>query len=211
MLITLPDYDDVTKYLHVWNQDVIKAAERNSLEPILSKGKNVVRSQISKIIESKDPKLIILNGHGDFDRVLGHQHEPIIILGENENLLKDRIVHAFTCSSARELGKKCKAKAFIGYSDLFFLCVDRFSINRPREDKFAGPVLECAIEAPLQLAKRKTAKEAFESSQVLYGKWIDEFTVSNSKYTTEELQLILPILHWNKLSQTLHGDPEARR
>jgi len=103
-----------------------------------------------------------------------------------------------------DLGKNCKAKAFIGYRGNFWLCIDRFSLSRPLEDKLATPVMISALDAPNQLLKGKEPKEAFEMSQEAYNKWIFEYTHSESKYTTEELQLILPVLFVNKILQVLY-------
>ena len=90
------------------------------------------------------------------------------------------------------------------------LCMYRHSTNRPLEDKLATPIMECAMEAPKQIAKKKTVKEAYGKSQDKYKEWIDEYTLSSSKYTTEELQVILPCLMWNKSCQVLYGDENAR-
>ena len=81
--------------------------------------------------------------------------------------------------------------------------MDQFSLSRPLKDRFAAPIIKSALEAPEQLLKGKAPHEAFEASQNMYQKWIDEFTHSESKYTTQELQLILPILHTNKSLQVL--------
>src|SRR3989344_4043545 len=210
MLVTMPDHDLATKYASTWSQQVIDIAEVNGIKPILIKGKNVNKLHVETTINDKNPDFILFNGHGYEDTIAGHNFEPIIIFGENRQLLKNRIIHAFTCSSGKILGKNCEAKAFIGYDDWFFLCMYGHSTNRPLEDKLAIPVMECAIEAPKQIAKRKTVKEAYDKSQEKYQKWIDEYTLSSSKYTTEELQLILPCLMWNKTCQVLYGDNDAK-
>lgn len=131
-------------------------------------------------------------------------NDELIVLGENDYLLNGKIVHALACDAGMTLGKECKAKAFIGYVGKFWLCLDRFSLSRPLEDRFATPVMISALEAPRQLLKGKEPKEAFEASQKIYDKWIDEYAHSESKYTTEELELILPVLHINKSLQVLH-------
>ncbi|MBS3056194.1 MAG: hypothetical protein J4473_02035 [Candidatus Aenigmarchaeota archaeon] len=211
MLITMPDFDLPTSYITKWSEKLVKIGEKNGLTPIVLKGKNVNKNHITYSIMSKNPKLLIFNGHGSSDSITGQDNEPIIILGENDNLLESKIIHAFACNSAKDLGFKCRAESFIGYNDWFWLCMDRFGTNRPLDDKFAQPLLESAIEAPLQLVKRNTTGEAFEKSQQKYQEWIDKFTISSSKYTTEELQLILPLLTWNKSIQVIHGNRNAKR
>lgn len=211
MLITLPDYDITTYYLSAWSKRIIRVAKKNDLEPVILEGENATRSSVASNIGSKNPKFLAFNGHGSDKSIEGHNGETLIELGENHKLLKDRIVHSISCSSGRKLGKNCGAKAFIGYNDVFWLPMYRFSTASPLEDKLATPVMKSALEAPVQLAKRKDAKTAYEKSQETYKKWINEYTDSSSEYTTEELQIILPCLHWNMVVQSLEGDPKAKR
>jgi hypothetical protein len=195
------------RYLSSWSEEILMPiAERVGIIPIISKGKNATRSHVSSNIKSKNPKFIFFNGHGTSASIMGQypERETLINLGENDELLKDKIVHALTCNAGHELGIKCPAKAFIGYKSYFWLCMDRFSLNRPLEDKFASPVLLAAMEAPSQLLKGKTPKDAFEMANQSYQKWIDKYTHSESKYTTEGLELILPILHINRSCLVLH-------
>ena len=210
MLVTLPEHDLATLYSSKWSKEVIDVAERNGIHVTSIEGSNVTRNRVERAITSNKPMFLMFNGHGSDSMIAGHDFEPIIILGDNDNLLKDKIVHAFTCSSGRTLGARCGASAFIGYSNWFIMCIDGNSTNRPLEDRLASPIMQCAMEAPKQLAKKKTAREAYEQSQAKYQRWIDEFTLSSSKYTTEELQLILPCLMWNKTCQVLYEDNDAK-
>jgi hypothetical protein len=205
ILLTLPDHDDLTRYASAWSEKILlDTAERVGIKPIIVKGKNVVRSHITQNINSKNPKFLFFNGHGSSTCIGGYGTEKLIVLGENDSLLNNKIVHVLACNAGMDLGKNCKAKAFIGYRGNFWLCMDRFSLSRPLEDKLAAPVMISALEAPNQLLKRKEPKEAFEMSQEVYDKWIFEYTHSESKYTTEELQLILPVLFVNKILQVLY-------
>jgi len=210
MLITLPKHDLVTTYVSEWSCAVIKSAQKNGINSIIISGPSVTRSEVEKMIKEKSPKFLDFNGHGSDTIIAGHNNEPLIILGENDHLLREKIVHSFTCNSARRLGRSCSSDAFIGYSNKFFLCMNRFFTTRPLKDNYAGPVLESALEAPNQLVKGKTAKESYDKSQEKYQKMIDKYTLSNSKYTTEELTLILPVLEWNKRCQVLHGNGDIK-
>ncbi|MBI3413037.1 MAG: hypothetical protein HY051_03090 [Candidatus Aenigmarchaeota archaeon] len=70
--------------------------------------------------------------------------------------MEGKIVHVIACDAGMSLGKECKSKAFIGYIGNFWLCMDRFSLSRPLEDKFAAPIMISALEAPNQLLKGNT-------------------------------------------------------
>ena len=211
MLITLPDHDTPTRYISAWVQKiVIPVAERNNIVPHILKGKAVTKSKITEILTNETIQFASFNGHGDDKTITGYDYEPLITFGENHDLIKGKIVHAFACNSGKVLGKKCKSKAFIGYDNSFMLVSDYMSETRPLKDKFATPIINCALEVPLQLVKKKTAKEAYEKSQETYQKMIDEYTISSSKYTTEELYAILPVLLWNKKCQVRHGELSAK-
>lgn len=210
MLITLPDSNLTTCYLSAWSEQIVELAHKNGITPIPIRSKNVTFWCIKQNIESKNPNFLVFNGHGSEISICGQDNRPLITLGENEYLLDSKIVHALSCSCAKELGKKSKAKAFIGYDDLFWLYFDGNKTTTPLKDARVKPILESALEAPKQLVKGKTAKEAYEKSQEMYQKNIDELTLSSSKHTSDEIQVILPFLHWNKNCQRLFGDPNAK-
>jgi len=210
MLITLPDFDETTSYLSAWSEDIIRTAERNNIRPIPIRGRKVTRSRVEAALKKHNPSFICFNGHGSDIAVGGHDNEPLITLGKNDSLLDSKIVHALSCSAARELGKNCKACAFIGYDGIFWLYMDGNKVTRPLQDRKVKPILESALEAPKQIVKRKTAGEAFEKSQEKYQKFIDELTLSSSKHTADELQVVLPFLHANKNYQRMFGDKNAR-
>jgi len=210
MLITLPDSDLTTSYLSAWSEEIITIAEKNGIKSIPLRGHRATQSHVDKTIRSKNPSFLVFNGHGSDTSICGQNDKPLITLGENENLLDSKIVHAVSCNSAKKLGKECKAKVFVGYDSIFWLYMDGNKTSKPLKDMKVKPILESALEAPKQIVKRKTAGEAYEKSQEKYQKHINELTLSSSKHTAEELQVILPFLHWNKNCQILHGDPSAR-
>lgn len=210
MLITLPDHDITTFYLSKWSEEIIKIAEKNGMNITLINGPKVNVSYVTRMINTKEPSILLFNAHGSDTTIGGQNNEPIIELGKNDKLLNSKMVHVVSCNSARKLGKKCGAKSFIGYDDIFWLYMDGNKTNKPLKDEKVKPILESALEAPKQIIKRKSAGEAYEKSQKMYQKNIDELTLSSSKHTAEELQVILPFLHWNKDCQKLYGDPNAR-
>lgn len=209
MLITMPNFDITTKYLYAWNERVIKVAENNAIKVVSIRGRNVTKSHIESDIKKNNPRFLYFNGHGTSKAIFGQNDEPLIVLGENDDLLKSKIVHSVTCDSGRGLGEKCKADSFIGYDSWFFLPMNEFSIMNPIKDEWAKPILESALEVPIQILKRKSTKEAFDKSQEKYQKWIDEFTISSSKHTTAEIQLVLPCLFWNNFWQKIHGKGDS--
>jgi hypothetical protein len=70
--------------------------------------------------------------------------------------------------------------------------------------------MESALEAPYEIIKGRTVKEAYDASQKKFENWINEYLWNREKYTTEELQRVLPFLIWNKQHQKLIGNGEAK-
>ena len=51
------------------------------------------RQEFESVIVKKDPSLILLNGHGGENYVMGHDGEILIAAEENHKLLKDKIFY----------------------------------------------------------------------------------------------------------------------
>lgn len=211
ILITLPDFDPTTKYISEWNKSIIVPAMlRNCRDNHILEKQKANRSHVKYTIEKENPRLLIFNGHGDDDCICGHNNEILIKLGENDNLLDSRIVHSFTCSSAGQLGVKSKADAFVGFDDKFLFWMHRSSETKPLRDPLATPQIKSAITVPFEIVKGRSVNEAYDISQTAYASLIKEYTWNSSKYTTEEIQRVLPFLIWNKMHQKMIGNGNAK-
>lgn len=211
ILITLPNFDPTTKYISVWNKDlIIPVMLKNSRSNLILEKKQASRSHVEYTIEKENPRLLIFNGHGDVDCICGQNNEILIKLGENDNLLNSRIVHSFTCDSANKLGISSKAEAFVGFNDKFFFWMSRTSVSRPLKDHLATPQIKTALIVPFEIIKGKSVDEAYNMSQNTFDSLIVEYTLNSAKYTTEEIQRVLPLLIWNKIHQKKIGNGNAR-
>lgn len=117
-LITRPIHDDSVTYLDFWSKDIINFADDHNIKHSELRDKKAVKEEVTKFLEKRKPGLIIFNGHGTEDTIFGHKNQPLITSGENDVLLKDKIVYAIACDCASKLGvtavdKGCKS--FIGY------------------------------------------------------------------------------------------------
>ncbi len=211
ILLTLPDYDATTHCVSEWNKNtLIPIINRNSLSHKIISNYRVNESHVSYTIKKENPRFLIFNGHGADDCICGHNDEVIIKLGNNDNLLDSRIVHSFTCSSSSKLGRNSKADVFIGYDDVFVFWLDGATTTKPLKDRFATPQMRSALIVPEELLKGRTAKEAYDASQKVYSDFIDEYKWNSHKYTTEEIQKILPLLMWNKMNQKIIGNKNSK-
>lgn len=168
ILITRPDYDIATHYLSVWATQTISSAEAHGFS-ISDLDKNKATSKrFAGVITQMNPSLVILNGHGDEETVLGHDQAPIVKYGINQQLLSGRIVYAISCSSAKTLGPASTdagAVSYMGYDAEFMFEINTNSGTHPLQDKLATIFLEHSQILLDQLIKEKTVTEAFNKAK----------------------------------------------
>jgi len=174
LIITLPDYDDVTKYLSMWSNDIVTKAEENSIGIRKIVGKEVTMENFEKSLKKLNYKMIVFNGHGTSSEILGHNNKVIVEKEKNGHLLKDRIVYSRSCESAASLGELAKMGdgCFIGYKTPFMFYVDSNWVANPRKDPVADIFLSSSNQIPISIIKGNTCKDAHENSrkQILINK-----------------------------------------
>ena len=106
MLITRPEHDDTTHYLSNWSKETIGVAENKNIKVFDLNREKATRKNVESKLSRMSCNLVYFNGHGGFNVIGGHNNEPLIICGENERLLKSKVVYAISCKSAKELGLK---------------------------------------------------------------------------------------------------------
>jgi len=125
-------------------------------------------------------------------------------------VLKNKIVYARSCISAKILGKesiKNGCNAYIGYDDEFVFSIEIDKITRPLEDKTAEVFLKPSNSIAISLLKGNTVSEANNRSKEMIKKQIRESMTSNAKSDQKEL---IPLLLWNYDHQVSLGDQNAR-
>lgn len=166
ILITSPDYDDVTSYLLAYTKQLLKFVEKNGKRVNYLARPRLTRKNFSQIIEKQKPRLILLNGHGNntiiFGDKVGNVVEPLVEEGVNHHLLEGKLVYARACSAAASLGQTCikNGGCFIGYKSLFQWWTDANWYGNPAKDKTARLFLEPTNLLCEALIKGKTAEDA---------------------------------------------------
>lgn len=209
-LITRPQHDRAVNYLYYWAAEVLHFAKNKSINFSDFKGPKANRKEVSKYLEKQRPKLVIFNGHGTTDTIYGHKDEVLIKNNENENLLKDSITYAIACDAAQKLGKKIiekGGKAFIGYKGPFGFAHDASRECTPAKDHIAEPFKKISNEINVSLLNAQTVKQAYEKSQQLCSKLINEYAVSDAKSENKHIRFWL---FWDKNFQTYLGEEKAR-
>ena len=208
-LITRPDHDKVTSYLFQWTKDILKSNSMN-IRFFNLEGKDANREKVESYLKKQDPRLVLFNGHGSYNSICGFKNEILIEMGENDGLLKEKIIYALSCSSARKLGLSAVekgAEAFIGYKNPFILYTNSDSEATPLKDDIAASFLNPSNRVSFSLLKGNTAQEASNKSKEEFKREIRKHSASSSILGSD---MIVAGLLWDLNSQVVLGKSDAR-
>ncbi len=166
-LFVRPSHDPMTSYLHFYSKALLKESRKKGFKTVNKEKTNATKEVVVGIIEKHNPEFIMFNGHGNPSMICGHDDKIIIEQGENDNLIKNKIVYSLSCSSALELGAAVgdSKTTFIGYVDEFALGMDVNSQAAVHRDKRARLFLEPSNLLVNSLLKGNSAKEAVEKAK----------------------------------------------
>jgi len=205
-LITRPEHDDTTHYLSKWCEETITLARNKGLKVLDLHREKAVRKEFEERIDKLSPNLIVLNGHGDADKVTGNDKEPILVAGDNEGLLRDKIVYAISCSSAKLLGPKSIEKGtlnYSGYDDDFIFFYDPNNITKPLSDETAKLFLEHSNLFIESMIKGNTIRESKQRAE----NKLRENIVNLSSSSSTDSNLIR-FLWWDLVHFVSHGNQD---
>src|SRR5581483_8420715 len=116
LVVTNPCDDKVTEYLDTWSEKAINLAKEQPDTFVYElRWEKANREDFVKVIEEKQPRLILFNGHGNHDFITGFNQDVLVRCGENEQLLKDKIVHAMSCNAGKTLGPEAIKIGSVAY------------------------------------------------------------------------------------------------
>lgn len=209
-LITRPDYDKVTSYLSAWAYDIVQFAQQKGMKVADLHGAKANKKMFVSFISKKNPRFVMMNGHGTPDSVYGCGGEVLVKKDENEILLKNKIVYAIACHAASELGKSAvntgSASAFIGYIQPFCFITNKNSECIPKEDKLANIFKEASNQVSVSLIKKNNVEMSYTNSQKKFRQLMKDQSASESLPGASEIRFWL---FWDMQSQTFLGDPKA--
>ncbi|MCF7910333.1 hypothetical protein K9L16_01520 [Candidatus Pacearchaeota archaeon] len=210
LLITLPRSDDVTEYLYVFSNPIIKTCYEKSIPIKKLEDTKVTKKNFENLLRKINFKMIVFNGHGSPDCITGYKEEPIIQVNDNEQLLRERITYARSCWVVLGVGKQSmrnnKKGCFIGYKIPFMFLMDSTRATNPIKDKIAKVFFNTSNFVPLGILKGLTGKEANENSKKAMLKEINKALRKKDK----DSKAIAETLWNNYLGQELVGNPGAK-
>jgi hypothetical protein len=168
MLITRPEHDDITHYLSKLCAETIALANSKSMLVFDLLREKAVKDEVESRLSKSSPNLVIFNGHGSDNHITGYKNLPLIIAGQNETLLKSKIVYAISCRSASVLGPcsiKAGALSYTGYDDDFIFMYEPAKLSKPLTDVTAKLFLEHSQRFTESLIKGNTVEESFKRSK----------------------------------------------
>ncbi|MES2930199.1 MAG: hypothetical protein V4665_00225 [Patescibacteria group bacterium] len=152
-----------------WSEKLITDSNKNICE---LKKKEVTKENFIKKIADENPKLLILNGHGDKTKICGYNREVLVEANKNEHVFKDKIIHTLACSAGDILGPKtilAGGIAYIGYKENFKAACSFQKTKRGQQiDLLAELFFTPAYLVVNELLQGKTVGEAYQASRDMY-------------------------------------------
>lgn len=210
VLVTQPNFDLTTNYISYWSDEVVDIAKKKGISITVLKGRRANKNEFESVVSKIRPRLIFLNGHGDYDTVAGQKDEILVKAGENEVCLKGKIVYALSCRSGKILGEesvKKGARAYIGYKEDFVFHYSHDKITSPLKDDVAKLFLEPSNYVVTSLLKGHTVQDSWENSQRNFRKKMLDLVLRGDKVS---INTYLPLLHWDMHNQVCLGDGTAK-
>lgn len=173
ILASCPEIDNITRYLRVWTKDLVKR-QKSKHNFLLLEKEQVTRDRFCGTLRKISPELVLINGHGNYDRIGGHNNE-ILLDRSNAELLEGKMVHALSCRSAKILGKiavELGARGYVGYVENWTLMMRRGMLSNPLQDTTAELFMRPAFKVQEALLSGKKASEAAEIGREEYKKSI---------------------------------------
>lgn len=211
ILVSNASHDAPTEYLDSWFTKIIDLVKNQKDTKLFElKKERANRKELTELIEKENPQFIIFNGHGNDELITGFNQDILIRCDDNEDILKDKIVHSMACESAKKLGQKCitiGTRSFIGYKEKFNLVhLNKKTETEQLNDQVAGFFLEPAYEAVLALVEGSTTGDAYTRSQEMYrNNLMILLTSNNTEYNT----VLASRLFHNLKHQVCLGDQTA--
>ena len=210
VLFTRPRHDYPTRYLATWNDEIIERAKEKRMDVFDLEGKRAKRKNVESFLQHKQPNLVLFNGHGGPDLIMGHENEIIMRVRNKESMLAKTIVYALACASGAILGPACVkagARAYIGYdADFTFMRLNNFRTH-PQDDSLAKLFSGPSNLIGTTLIKGHTAGDAYKRSQKAFRRNINRLISSE---TRPEESATLRYLLWDMQHQVCLGNKEAK-
>ena len=205
LVITRPNYEKTTYYLFHWSKKILQEAQDKKVTTLDLAENRATKKDLETALFKVKPELVVFNGHGSANFITGQNNEVLIQVGENEHLLKGKIVYALSCKTAQNLGPasiSVGCKSYIGYSEDFTFW---FKSPRPLDDPWAHYFLNPSNSIPIGLLKGHTTQEVIEKAKSMFLKNIQNLIAVKSADS-----FLIPDLLWDMNNLCQFGDGSSK-
>lgn len=181
ILVTSPDYDVMTRYLAAWAQKLTDDLQRRGHQVYTLKEKSVTKIKFHKMLKKVNPEVVFINGHGDANRIAGHDDEIILDISE-VTMLDGYKVYALSCKTAQGLGPAARAAGstdYVGYAEDFMIAYQESKTMHPTEDTVAELFFEPSNKIVSELLKGNSGEIAAEKGRQAFANSIQRALNSN--------------------------------
>ena len=171
ILFTRPNSDLATACLNYFSKNLVDELRKIGIFTIINiEGRNANKEEFEKAIRKANPRLLIINGHGDETAIYGQKEQ---ILGKNNiKLLNHRIIYAVACESSEKLGDLAidegGAEAYIGYEAKFMIVVDPSRSSTPDKDRNIKVFIKPYMALVLSLISGFSVGEAIDNTKKIH-------------------------------------------
>ena len=203
MISIRPDYEIATRYGSAWQTYILNAADNVGLPYTDFYGDNANSANFFSGIESQDPILVNIFGHGNYNLIACQNGEYLLQGGVNTNMLAGRVVYDLSCRAGRDLGDIAVSEgcvSFLGYDEDFIFVIVGGShpdggMSNPLADEVSRGFFEAHNIAPISFIQGRTTADSYYDSQDVFDYWINVWNEIDSQ--------VAGFLVWDKDHQVI--------
>ncbi len=200
-----PSYELVTRYGAAWETQILNVASSAGLPTIDLYANNATATNFFSNLETQDPILVNLFGHGDYNLITCQNGEILFQEGVNDEFLAGRVVYVLSCRTGRDLGASAFSKgavSYLGYTEDFWINFTYGThadggMSDPLQDEVARGFFESHNAAPISYINGSTILGSYYHSQNTFNSWIRVWESIDT--------LVAADLVWNRDYQILHS------
>ena len=181
MISIRPDYEIATRYGSAWQTYILNAADNVGLPYTDFYGDNANSANFFSGIESQDPILVNIFGHGNYNLIACQNGEYLLQGGVNTNMLAGRVVYDLSCRAGRDLADIAVSEgcvSFLGYNENFIFMVAEGmhpdgGMLDPLNDETARGFFEAHNASIISYINGVDLSTSYYSSQNTFNYWIN--------------------------------------